>query len=96
MSLKCTLCGEPMEAEESMFKYHGSLGPCPKPPFKKPVPLDAAGVRKEELTLIERESISVLGIVQMLSDAGTIKLPPELSVRIEAILLTASQRRIGV
>ena len=28
---KCELCGEPMEELESMFKYHGSLGPCPTP-----------------------------------------------------------------
>jgi len=34
---KCELCGEPMAEAESMFKYHGSLGPCPKPPLPKPV-----------------------------------------------------------
>jgi hypothetical protein len=32
----CELCGEPMQEAESMFKYHGSLGPCPKPPLPKP------------------------------------------------------------
>lgn len=32
----CTLCGEPMQEEESMFKYHGSLGNCPKPPLPLP------------------------------------------------------------
>lgn len=31
----CTVCGEPMAPEESMFKFHGSLGPCPKPPLKR-------------------------------------------------------------
>ena len=31
----CTLCGEPMQPGEEMFKYHGSLGPCPKPPLPK-------------------------------------------------------------
>lgn len=30
---RCELCGEPMQPGESMFKYHGSLGPCPKPPL---------------------------------------------------------------
>ena len=30
---KCELCGEPMAEIESMFKFHGSLGPCPKPPL---------------------------------------------------------------
>lgn len=33
----CTLCGEPMQAGEEMFKFHGSLGPCPKPPLPKPM-----------------------------------------------------------
>lgn len=33
---RCTICGEPMEEAESMFKFHGSLGPCPKPPLPKP------------------------------------------------------------
>ena len=32
----CALCGEPMQPGEEMFKYHGSLGPCPKPPLPKP------------------------------------------------------------
>lgn len=32
----CELCGEPMADGEEMFKYHGSLGPCPKPPLPKP------------------------------------------------------------
>lgn len=32
----CTLCGEPMQPGEEMFKFHGSLGPCPKPPLPKP------------------------------------------------------------
>ena len=32
----CTLCGEPMQPGEEMFKFHGSLGPCPKSPLPKP------------------------------------------------------------
>ena len=32
----CELCGEPMQEAERMFKYHGSLGPCPKPPLPRP------------------------------------------------------------
>ena len=39
----CTLCGEPMQPGEEMFKYHGSLGPCPKPPLpRKPSELERA------------------------------------------------------
>ena len=33
---KCTICGEPMPEGESMFKYHGYSGACPKPPLLKP------------------------------------------------------------
>lgn len=29
----CELCGEPMLESESMFKFHGYSGPCPKPPL---------------------------------------------------------------
>lgn len=35
MTSNCTLCGEPMQPGEEMFKFHGSLGPCPKPPLPK-------------------------------------------------------------
>jgi hypothetical protein len=31
----CELCGEPMPEGETMFKYHGYSGPCPKPPLPK-------------------------------------------------------------
>jgi hypothetical protein len=32
---KCGLCGEPMPEGETMFKYHGYSGSCPKPPLPK-------------------------------------------------------------
>lgn len=32
----CTVCGEPMPEGESMFKFHGLTGPCPKPPLLQP------------------------------------------------------------
>ncbi len=31
----CELCGEPMPPGETMFKFHGYSGPCPKPPLTK-------------------------------------------------------------
>lgn len=37
---KCQLCGEPMQKGEEMFNFHGSMGPCPKPPLPKEAPLD--------------------------------------------------------
>ncbi len=30
---KCELCGEPMPDGETMFKFHGYSGECPKPPL---------------------------------------------------------------
>lgn len=40
---RCELCGELMPPSESMFKYHGYSGPCPKPPLPAQPPdlLDA-------------------------------------------------------
>lgn len=32
----CEVCGEPMPEGETMFKFHGCSGPCPKPPLPKP------------------------------------------------------------
>lgn len=32
----CEVCGEPMSEAESMFKFHGYSGPCPKPPLPRP------------------------------------------------------------
>jgi hypothetical protein len=32
----CGLCGEPMPEGETVFKYHGYSGPCPKPPLPQP------------------------------------------------------------
>lgn len=36
----CELCGEPMPEGETMFKYHGYSGPCPKPPLPRQKPRD--------------------------------------------------------
>lgn len=44
---KCTLCGEPMQPGEEMFKFHGSLGPCPKPPLPKPKTVVAEYIHRE-------------------------------------------------
>lgn len=37
----CEICGDPMPDGETMFKYHGYSGPCPKPPLKKTTPAPA-------------------------------------------------------
>ena len=38
----CELCGEPMPPGETMFKFHGYSGPCPKPPLPKAGPSTVA------------------------------------------------------
>ncbi|UZE47934.1 MazG-like family protein [Rhodopseudomonas sp. P2A-2r] len=35
MPTHCELCGEPMPADEQMFKFHGFSGGCPKPPLRQ-------------------------------------------------------------
>lgn len=37
---KCELCGEPMPPGETMFKYHGYSGPCPKEPLPRAPVID--------------------------------------------------------
>lgn len=91
----CQMCGEPMPASETMFKYHGYSGPCPKPPLKK-VELDVAGNQKLELTVLEREAINVLNTVAALPDAVLAVIPVELRMRVDAVLAMASVRRVGV
>lgn len=52
---KCELCGEPMSAEESMFKFHGYSGPCPKPPLPKTAKKKAAiAIDNWKLPIFER------------------------------------------
>ena len=91
---KCSLCGEPMPYGEEMFHYHGYSGPCPKPPLNKGQ-LDPAGVPKEPLSVLEREALTLLGEVQMLDGRDYFRVPMELRMRIDAVLLMASTRRLG-
>ena len=35
---RCDLCGELMPEGESMFRFHGYSGPCPKPPLPVATP----------------------------------------------------------
>lgn len=45
----CELCGEPMPPTETMFKFHGFSGPCPKPPLPKVGPQTDLGKLLEAL-----------------------------------------------
>jgi len=43
----CELCGEPMPFGESMFKFHGYSGPCPKPPLPEKLAQSPEMIRAE-------------------------------------------------
>ena len=45
--VRCELCGEPMPLGETMFKFHGYSGPCPKPPLPASPPAWIAAAAKE-------------------------------------------------
>lgn len=93
--MNCKLCGEPLPEGETMFNYHGYSGPCPKPPLKK-VELDPAGEPKAELTVLERKAIEVLNNIKAAADGGLIRLPEEMQMGIDVVLMMATVRRVGV
>lgn len=95
MTEKCTICGEPVPEGETMFKFHGYSGPCPKPPLKKER-LDPAGQPKAELTVLERKAVGVLSTIKAAADGGLIQLPVDMQIGIDVVLMAASVRRIGV
>ena len=49
---RCELCGELMPPDESMFKFHGYSGDCPKPPLPMP-PSELDQLRAEVALLRE-------------------------------------------
>lgn len=91
----CSICGEPMPEGETMFKFHGYSGPCPKPPLKK-VELDPAGVPKVDLTELERVAVQIINNMKALSDDGSVVLPLDIRMHIDAFLMTVTVRRVGV
>lgn len=93
---KCGICGEPMPEGETMFKFHGYSGPCPKPPLKK-VELDPSGEPKQPLTVLEAQAIDVLNQIKAVADGGgLVDLPIRTRRQIDVILLLATVRRVGV
>lgn len=49
---ECELCGHPMPAGETMFKFHGFSGPCPGPPLTNPgEPDELTSLRSENARL---------------------------------------------
>jgi hypothetical protein len=95
MTANCKLCGEPMPPGEEMFFYHGFSCDCPSPPLKK-VDLDPAGVPKVDLTELERVAVQIINHMKALSDDGSIVLPLDIQMHIDAFLMTVTVRRIGV
>lgn len=82
---KCELCGEPMPPGETMFKYHGFSGPCPKPPIPNTrmasdlVEIDGTGIRflqriPEKLT--RERAIRLAGEIAAILDPNTKEITP--------------------
>jgi hypothetical protein len=67
----CELCGEPMPPDESMFKFHGYSGPCPKPPLPKTVPTSAELVQswRSKATESREEAGRIRRTVKAATDA---------------------------
>lgn len=64
-------------------------------PIKK-VELDPAGNPKLELTVLERKAIDLLNSIKAATDGGIIELPITMQINIDAVLMMATVRRIGV
>ena len=59
---KCGICGEPMPQGETMFKFHGYSGPCPKPPLLQPYQRRVVA-EKEELDKKAEALSQFIGLV---------------------------------
>ena len=69
----CFLCGEPMPNGETMFKYHGYSGRCPKPPLPKTIEtamIDRAEVEEKVSCLWGRPEPRLLdAIIALVAEA---------------------------
>jgi len=61
-----------------------------------PLQFDPAGEPKIEMTLIEREAVKLLNSLKAAADGGMLQLSEGVQMQIDVILMTASQRRVGV
>jgi len=59
-------------------------------------PIDPAGEPKIEMTLVEREAVKLLNSLKAAADGGMLQLSEGVQMQIDVILMTASQRRVGV
>lgn len=57
---KCEICGESMPQDETMFKFHGYSGPCPKPPiYQQRVLLEEAKPKEKTKNVIDQITAEV-------------------------------------
>lgn len=81
---------KPALANESIYEWK-------QVPAADLLRLDVAGNVKPEATLLEREAVLALNDVKAwLDDPGNTPLPVDVRVRIDAVLMMAEQRRIGL
>lgn len=55
--VRCEVCGEPLPEHESMFKYHGFSGPCPRPPLSKQPTVEEVTMIAQAKRVAELEAI---------------------------------------
>lgn len=78
----CELCGEPMPDGETMFKFHGYSGPCPKPPLTKTEREAREEARREAAANAEQaDNVDAMIKAAELSDAA-----PDLLAACQALL----------
>lgn len=86
---RCATCSEPhrTRCERCGSSLHAG---------NKTVELDVAGNPKAELTVLEDQAITVLNTIKGMVDGGFIHLPVEVQMKIDAVLMMATVRRVGV
>lgn len=64
--VKCALCGEPMPPGETMFKFHGYSGPCPKPPLPRASTQSIADALEVVMSCenLDEEQRTIIGIAR--------------------------------
>lgn len=72
----CELCGDPLPEFETMFKYHGYSGPCPRPPLpKKEKPTYEQ--LESQLTAVKDQIKNAVGVLEFYAEKEYGKVVPD-------------------
>lgn len=92
-TVACEICGAPMPSGETMFKYHGYSGPCPRPPLPKQEGPTGELVRRarEMLTAVKFAGESQFGPPDDRFPGYEAKVPSEFVTNLEAAIERAER-----